>query len=635
MARNSRSIPRWLKWPLIVLGSLLGLLVVVIISIAALVDAGYLHEPIRKLIVAKAHREIRVQGALRAHLLSLHPSVTAENVVIHNPPWMPAGILAEIGKAAFDLETPTLAEPLRFRHLELQSATFNLLRDASGKANWRATSGRMSGEGPPLMGSLSIPDAQVHLRDARRNLIFDGNITAMGSGADNLRIEGSGQLNTRPMKLTIIAESLAAARRDQPYGFRFEEHSSGSALGGHGTLARPFDMRTLQTTLEAKGQDLKDLYFLIGLKFPDTGAYQASGKLRRSGLRFNFTDIEGKTGGSDIAGSVRVDSTHPRSQVTAELRSGLLRLVDVGKKAAGRATQRKEGQPLLPDTPIDIGNLRRSDMTLNYRARNVYVSKLKLNTLVAHVEIDHGVVSAAPVSAKFADGKMTGSWKFDASREVLATQLAVDIEGLQLNQFTRGQSTGVQGQPPLDGLLRAKLKFAGKGRSVHEIAASANGTMVAILPHGEIRKSLAELAGMDFRALGLALSDKKQMTPVRCGVMAFEAHDGTLTSDALVVDTEPVLITGKGTLDLDSEALDFQLQGHPKHFGLRLRSPVVVHGTLSQPQIGLKAGNALAQGAAGVALGVLLTPVAAIAAFIDPGRAQDADCAALIATHGG
>jgi len=173
------------------------------------------------------------------------------------------------------------------------------------------------------------------------------------------------------------------------------------------------------------------------------------------------------------------------------------------------------------------------------------------------------------------------------------------------------------------------------GRSVHELAVSANGTIVAILPQGEIRASLAEVGGIDLRALGLMLSGKKEMLNLRCGVAALEARGGKLTSSAFVVDTEPVLITGKGALDLDSEALDFQFRGYPKHVRLRLRTALVVGGTLSRPAVGLKAGHSIAQTGAGVALGVLLTPVAALAAFIDPGRAKDADCAALIATQGG
>lgn len=622
---------RWLKWPLVALASLIVLLLAAVIGTAALIDAGYLHEPIRKLLVAKAHREIRVLGPVKTHLLSWHPSLSAERVVIHNPPWMPEGILAEIGKVSFDLETPTLAEPLRFRHLELQSATFHLLRDVPGKANWRSGPSRMGDKGPPLMGSLTVRNAHVHLRDARRHLTFDGKVTALGLGADSLRIDGAGRLNTRPMTLLIVADPLATARRDIPYHFRFKVRSSGSTLTGHGALDGPFNMRELHSTLEASGEDLNDLYFLVGLNFPDTGSYRASGELQRSGLQFTFTNVQGKTGETDIAGTVHVDSTGKRTQVTADLHSRLLRGADLGKRAARRAPQRKAGQPLLPDTPIDIGNLRRSDSTFNYRARDVDMGKLKLNTLVARVKVDHGVLTAAPVTAKFADGSATGQLKFDGSKDVFATQAALHFDGLQLSQFGHHKD----GQPPLEGLLRGRLQLAGKGRSPHELAANAEGIIVAILPAGQIRASLAELGGIDFRGLGLVLSGKSEMTTVRCGVAAFGAQDGMLTSKVLVVDTEPVLITGTGLVDLDSEALDFQFRGHPKHVGLRLRTSLVVHGTLAQPVVGLKAGSSIAQAGAGVALGVLLTPLAAIAAFIDPGRAQDADCAALIATHGG
>ncbi len=499
--RDLASSLRWLKWPLVALAGLIALLLAGVIGTAALVEAGYLHEPIRKLFVAKAHREIRVLGPVTTHLISRHPSLTAERVVIQNPPWMPAGILAEIGKVSFDLETPTLAEPLRFRRLELQSATFNLSRDASGKANWRSTSGRMGRTRPPLMGSLSVPDAWVHLRDARRHLTFDGKVSTIGLGADNLRIDGAGRLNTRPMTLAIVADSLATARRDKRYRFRFEERSSGSTIVGHGALASPFDVRKLQSTLEASGEDPKDLYFLVGVIFPDTGSYRMSGKLQRSGLQFTFTKVHGETGESDIAGIVHVDSTGARTQLTADLHSGQLRLVDLGK--------------------------------------------LKLNTLVAHVKVDRGVLTAAPVSAEFADGSATGQWTFDGSKDLFATRVALAIDGLQLGQFGRRD----EDQPPLEGLMRGRLQLAGRGRSPHELAASA---------------------------------------------------DGTLTSKALVFDTEPVLIAGTGGVDLDSEALDFQIRGHPKHVGVRLR-----------------------------------TPLAAIAAFIDPGRAQDADCAALKATNDG
>jgi uncharacterized protein involved in outer membrane biogenesis len=174
--------------------------------------------------------------------------------------------------------------------------------------------------------------------------------------------------------------------------------------------------------------------------------------------------------------------------------------------------------------------------------------------------------------------------------------------------------------------------LTGHGRSLHELAASANGTVTAVLPHGVMRASLAELAGIDLRGLGLLLTRNREETAVRCGVASFQAQDGTLSVQSLVLDTDPVLITGSGTIHLDTESLDLALHGRPKRPRLlRLRAPVLVRGTLKHPSIGIEARTSVAQAGAAVALGVLLTPLAAVLAFVDPGLAKDADCAALLA----
>jgi hypothetical protein len=92
-----------------------------------------------------------------------------------------------------------------------------------------------------------------------------------------------------------------------------------------------------------------------------------------------------------------------------------------------------------------------------------------------------------------------------------------------------------------------------------------------------------------------------------------------------------VLITGGGEAHMDTEALDFWVRGRPKKPTLRLRSAVAVRGTLSHPQFSLGAGGATAQAGAAVALGVVLSPLASVLAFVSPGLAHDADCQGLLA----
>jgi uncharacterized protein involved in outer membrane biogenesis len=143
---------------------------------------------------------------------------------------------------------------------------------------------------------------------------------------------------------------------------------------------------------------------------------------------------------------------------------------------------------------------------------------------------------------------------------------------------------------------------------------------------------LAELTGIDLRGLGLLMTKDARETGVRCGVASFQARDGTLTAQSLVMDTDPVLITGDGVVHLDSEALDLEFRGHPKHVQLfRIRTPILVRGTLARPSVDIQARHAVAQAAEAVVLGVVLTPLAAVLAFVDPGLAKDADCAGLLA----
>ncbi len=129
---------------------------------------------------------------------------------------------------------------------------------------------------------------------------------------------------------------------------------------------------------------------------------------------------------------------------------------------------------------------------------------------------------------------------------------------------------------------------------------------------GALRESFAELTDVDLRALGLLLTRNKQDVPVRCAIARFKAQVGTLTARDLIMDTDAALITGEGQVHLDSETLDLGIHGNPKSLRLfRLRTPVLVQGTLVHPAFHIKLRDSH----------LMVT---------DPGRARDADCAALL-----
>jgi AsmA family protein len=591
---------------------------VVVLLAALLLAQDHLKDPLVRYVAAHSQRQIRVDGAFHASILTLHPKFIAEQVVIGNPPWMPPGQTAEIGRLEL---TYTLLPDFRLRTVVAERAILHLARKENGDSNWQVRPPRAGpGTGPPLIHSLRIPKARVYFDDARRRLKFDGVVTAEdlpdGSRTPPLRIEGAGQLNGRPTNFALNGDPLATVSANKPYRFDFMEASSATLLTARGDVPKPFDFRYLNLQFESTGSDMKDLYFLTGLSLPETGEYHLTGRFNRQDRHLEFKELQARSGESDMRGQMVVDIQEGAapSHTRADLRTRRLRLADLGAQAAGRG---KPSGLLFSDTPFHLQGARRSIAEIDFHAQTLEMGRVPVRDVATHVKINLGTIEVAPLSATVQDGKVQGGFKIDVTQEVPRAHVDLRVTHLKL-----GSS--------IEGPLQGRVELQGKGNSLHDLAANATGTVTAVLPHGAMRSSLAELAGFDLRGLGLMATGNKQDTGIRCGVASFDVKKGTLTAQRLLVDTDPVLITGDGTIDMDSEALDLKLVGRPKHPRLRVRAPLLVHGTLEHPTFSIDAKKPMAQAAGAVALGVLLTPVAAMLAFVDPGLAKDSDCGALL-----
>jgi uncharacterized protein involved in outer membrane biogenesis len=227
-----------------------------------------------------------------------------------------------------------------------------------------------------------------------------------------------------------------------------------------------------------------------------------------------------------------------------------------------------------------------------------------LTDVAAKGRLEQGVLTVDPMTAGILSGKMHVHGRLDARSDDPRARIDIDIADLQLGEIARKESSA----PPATGLLHVRATLDGVGKSVHQIAATANGTVVAGVRQGTIRDSLAEMTGVDLRGLGLVVAKSQKEIPLRCAVAEFDDRNGTLTSTRLFADTEAVLITGQGQIHFDDEALDLAISGHPKSVRLfRFRAPVLVKGTLTHPSIDVQARQ--------------LT-------LVDPGNAKDADCQA-------
>lgn len=164
---------------------------------------------------------------------------------------------------------------------------------------------------------------------------------------------------------------------------------------------------------------------------------------------------------------------------------------------------------------------------------------------------------------------------------------------------------------------------------------SANGEVKLTIDKGTLSDLAASGIGLDVaRVLGIVIGGDKPV-PLNCFVADFGVERGIMTPRVFVLDTQRSTVTADGSISLRDEQLGLSMLAYPKEPTLlSARTPITINGPLSQPEIGIAPVPVAARAAGAVALGVLLTPLASILAFIEPGLEQDSDCVALLEQAG-
>jgi uncharacterized protein involved in outer membrane biogenesis len=270
------------------------------------------------------------------------------------------------------------------------------------------------------------------------------------------------------------------------------------------------------------------------------------------------------------------------------------------------------------------------DADVNYHAQSVKASPhLPLRQLTAHAVLDHGVLSVQPANFVMPAGTVRADVRIDARHATPVSSLDLAVSNVPVQDML----PKTQGVSPIEGTLEARANLTGAGDTAHRAAAAANGRVSIAMPKGVMRKSFAELMGVNVvpGLIGLLSKDPKQ-TDLRCMVADFDVRNGVMSTRRLVLDTGVVLATGSGTVNLGQEAVNLRIEGHTKKPRIvRVIAPIDVRGSLVKPRLEVEKGKAIAQAGIAVGLGVLLSPLAAILPFLAPGGAHDANCAALLA----
>jgi AsmA family protein len=658
------TLKKSMQWTGITVGSL----VLIVVLLLVFMDGNWFKHPIERVASEKSGRAVTIAGDLKFHIWSWTPTVVVNGLTLGNPPWEADRPMAKIERLEIHLKLlPLLKGDVILPRVAVLRPDVYLHQDKQGRANWtfenKAATNAPSSEPTklPVIRDLLIEDGKLQLADEMRKLKVDGTIQAHDQKSQTdptpFRIQAKGTINDQPFELKVAGGPLVNLDPDHPYPYDLNITAGDIKVVSQGRVLKPFDLGGMEADVALSGRDLAEAYYLTQLALPNTAPFDLRAHISRHGLRFAVTDIKGKVGESDLQGKLDIDATRKRPSMTGDLVSDQLRMKDLaaslgGKTAkggnsldaktektaavkkdqttSGAAPPEDPNARLFPDAHLQVDRVRAMDADVHFRAKSIQAGSVPFKQVAFRVKLDNGVLALDPFAFEMPQGRLSGDAKIDARQDIPKVHIDVRVKDIQLDQL-KGKAPDAQA--PLGGVMQARMVVNGTGDSVHKVMSDANGKFTMILPNGEVRSAFAELTGINVsKGLGLLLTKADDKAPIRCGVAQFDIKDGLMSAQNITFDTENVVIKGKGDINLGPEQLNLEVKGEPKKVRFtRLRSPIEVKGHLMKPSVGLNVADTVKQGAVAVALGTLVTPLAAIIAFVDPGLAKDQNCAQMIA----
>jgi uncharacterized protein involved in outer membrane biogenesis len=618
----------------------LGALAALVVALVVLFQWNWLRGPVERIVAWQTGRSFDIAGDLDVDLGRV-TTIRADALRFGNADWSPSPTMASADRAEVDVRLwPLLVGEVRLIAIRLTRPRLRLEFGPDGGGNW--IFGERKGESRFRYAGLWIDDGRLVFLDPRRRTHLDIALDSIGSSdasAAPVELEGKGRWAGNAFSVAGRVESpLALRQTDKPYRIDLRATAGPTRAHARGTLLDPFRLRDFDLRLRLAGQDLEDLFPLIGIATPSTPPYRLDGRFTRDGDTWRYDDFTGIVGDSDLGGSAAVTVGRERPLLKADLVSKRLDFDDLagfvgappqtGGEEAATAEQRAEAAAraadarVLPDTPYDLTKLRAMDADVRWKAHRINAPRLPIEDMDAHLLLEAGLLRLEPLNFGVAEGDIRSTIRMDARSEVIRTKADVAVRGLDLGElFPSAQLT----QSAI-GRIGGNASLAGTGNSVAGILGTADGEVMLGMGRGQVSNLLMELAGLDVAEALKFLLTQDRTVAVRCAFGDFAVEGGVMRTRALAFDTSDTIILGKGEVSLKEETLDLELRPRPKDRSiLALRSPLVVDGTFKDPsfrpdfkRLGLRGATALALGS--------IAPPAALLATIEPGPGQDSAC---------
>lgn len=585
--------------------------------------------PIQRLVYERTGRALLITGDLMVKPRWPISEVRANNVTFANPTWASQKQMLILGAATVDIDLRELIHTrLVFPKVRLIQPVVNLEKSVTGQKNWLLDKTQNDEQAHAFIGQITMDKGHVDFLDSTVKTHVQVDLSTPDLKTGNIAFKATGVYKGVALNANGVGGPVLSIRDETtPYTLEVKGSIDQTSFQAKGQITNLIKFTAVNLQLQLRGENLAQLYPLVGVHFPATRPYTTSGQLVRDSISWRYEKFTGKVGRSDVAGNLQVEIVDKKPILKGTVVSQQLAFEDLGPPI-GAANAQDKGQAavtrrVLPDIPFNPEGWNTFDADVTFKAVHILRDKaLPLDQLVTRMQMRNAVLTLSPLDFSAAGGQIKSVVTLDGSKGNIKASATMKLQNLSLAKLF---PTVALAQSSV-GQLNGQVQFIGSGNTVAKMLATADGNARLVVGKGEVSKLLMEQVGLHLiEILQLTLVGDKNVA-LNCVVADFGVKQGVMTSRKLVLDTAVTTVVGNGQIDLSQETLDLTLVPNTRRTSLiSLRSPISIKGTLNAPKASLNTGRILARGTGAIALG-LINPLLALVPLIDPGPGITTEC---------
>jgi len=515
----------------LVMAVLVVALVVAIVVLPRLVGLNSFKPMIAESVREATGRELQIGGDVGLAILP-GLSLQLSDVSLSNPDWAEAPSMMTVSRVELDMSLlALLGGNLVIDRLVIRDPALFLEQDAAGRASWDLAGtapgeagdepGSPEGEGRSPAGDIRLGDVRVengslsYVNHATGQVVTAAPVDLVMALPDvdsALTLEGRLTVNGEPVTLDVSVETPGRAMRQEPFAVVAKLGSALINAGYEGSVQQ-------QPVPGLDGRFALDIGSVGALAAwldqplaegqPDPGPVKLTADFSADGATavLEQATLEGEALQATATG--RIDASGEITKLQLAVESGVLDIDRYlpppapGGATADGAAQAEAAErghdPLagLSDEPLDLAALRQTEADVTVTLSGIKAAGYEVGRLAFASTLRNGVLIADLQELALYGGRITGRLGLDASTDALGTDVALDVDQVDVGALAR---VGSPDEPPVGGVASAQLEASAEGASPRALAASLQGRLAVDLG-GLQSAQTAAISGLKLEAL--------------------------------------------------------------------------------------------------------------------------------------